>query len=402
MTPFLSKEQLKLYTLIWKRFVASQMASALIAQKSVEIAAGDYLFRATGSTVEFPGFMVLYEESQEDGEAAKNGETLLPELVEGQPLTLQDLQAKQHFTQPPPRYSEASLIKELEERGIGRPSTYATILSTIVDREYVTLKKQRLHPTELGWFINELLVQNFPNIVDTEFTASMEKSLDEIEQGHYPYLKVLNDFYEQFSGTLQSAQSNMLNMKGVGWPTDLKCPRCERGLQIRWSRNGPFLACSGYPDCSFSSNYERDEKGKIHLVEEDESSGEICDKCGRPMVQKRGRFGAFLACSGYPECRNTRSLSLSTGVACPREGCDGQLVERVSKTGRRFYGCNQYPQCKTAVWGKFVQKPCPGCGASVLLEKQSRKGDQKLVCINPACNYQEKAPSDKQPQGAEV
>ena len=402
MAPFLSKEQLRLYTLIWKRFIASQMASALIAQKSVEIVAGDYLFRAAGSTVEFPGFMVLYEESREDGEAAKNGETLLPELAEGQPLMLQDLQAKQHFTQPPPRYSEASLIKELEERGIGRPSTYASILTTIVDREYVTLKKHRLYATELGWFINELLVQNFPNIVNTKFTAGMEKSLDEIEQGQYPYLKVLNEFYEQFSGTLQSAQINMLNMKGVGWPTDLKCPRCERSLQIKWSRNGPFLACSGYPDCSFSSNYQRDEKGKIHLAEEDESSGEICDKCGRPMVQKKGRFGAFLACSGYPECRNTRSLSLNTGVACFREGCHGQLVERVSKTGRRFYGCNQYPQCKTAVWGKIVQKACPGCGAPVLLEKQSRKGDQKLACMNPACSYQEKAPSDKQPQGAEV
>lgn len=400
MTPYLSKEQLKLYTLVWKRFVASQMAPALIAQKSVEITAGDYLFRAAGSTVEFPGFMVLYEESQEDVEAGKNGETLLPELAEGQPLALHDLQARQHFTQPPPRYSEASLIKELEERGIGRPSTYATILTTIVEREYASLKKQKLYPTELGWFINELLVQNFPNIVDTEFTARMEKSLDEIERGHYPYLKVLDEFYEQFSGALQSAQSNMLNMKGVGWPTELKCPRCERGLQIRWSRNGPFLACSGYPDCSFSSNYDRDERGKIRLAEENEVSGEVCDKCGRPMVLKRGRFGVFHACSGYPECRNTRSLS--TGVACPREGCDGQLVERVSKTGRHFYGCNQYPQCKTLVWGKFVAKPCPGCGASVLLSKPSRKGDQKLVCINPSCKYQEKAPSEDQPKRAEV
>lgn len=400
MAPHLSKEQLRLYTLIWKRFVASQMASALIAQKSVEIAAGEFLFRAAGSTVEFPGFMVLYEESQEDGEIGKNGETLLPELTEGQPLSLQELEAKQHFTQPPPRYSEATLIKEMEERGIGRPSTYATILSTIMDREYVTLKKQRLHPTELGWFINELLVQNFPGIVDTEFTAKMEKSLDEIEQGQFPYLKVLNEFYRQFSGTLQTAQQNMLNMKGVGWPTDLKCPKCSRGLQVRWSRNGPFIACSGYPDCSFSSNYERDEKGKILLVTENESSGENCDSCGRPMVMKKGRFGVFLACSGYPDCRNTRSLS--TGVACPREGCGGQLVERVSKTGRRFYGCNQYPRCKTVVWGKLVQKACPGCGASMLLEKQNRKGDQKLVCINSSCKYQEKAPAEARSKSTEV
>lgn len=399
MSPYLSKDQLRLYTLIWKRFVACQMAPALIAQKSVDIAAGDYLFRAAGSTVEFPGFMVLYEESREDGEGGTNGETLLPELTEGQPLVLHDLHPKQHFTQPPPRYSEATLIKELEERGIGRPSTYATILSTILERDYVSLKKQKLQPTELGWFINELLVQNFPNIVDTDFTARMEKSLDEVERGQYPYLKVLNEFYEQFSGALQSAQNNMLNMKGVGWPTDLKCPRCGRGLQIRWSRNGPFLACSGYPDCSFSSNYDRDERGKIRLAEENGVSGELCDKCGRPMVLKRGRFGVFLACSGYPECRNTRSVS--TGVACPREGCDGQLVERVSKTGRHFYGCNQYPRCKTIVWGRLVAKPCPGCKAPVLFEKASRKGEQKLVCINPSCKYQEKAVSEKHPQRAE-
>jgi len=400
LIPYLSKEQLKLYTLIWKRFVASQMAPALIAQKSVDIAAGDYLFRAAGSTVEFPGFMVLYEESREDAEGAKDGEARLPDLQQGQSLALQELRARQHFTQPPPRYSEASLIKELEERGIGRPSTYATILSTIVEREYVSLQKQRLYPTELGWFINELLVQNFPNIVDTEFTARMEQSLDQVERGEYPYLKVLEEFYKQFSGALASAQHNMLNMKGVGWPTDLKCPRCERGLQIRWSRNGPFLACSGYPDCSFSSNYTRDEQGKIQLAEDKELAGEVCEKCGRPMILKRGRFGEFHACSGYPECRNTRSLS--TGVACPSEGCDGQLVERVTKTGRHFIGCNQYPRCKTLFWGKLVPKPCPGCGMPVLLEKPGRKGGPKLVCINPSCKYQEKAPSDDQPQRPEV
>ncbi len=394
MAAHLSKEQLNLYTLIWKRFVACQMASAQIAQKTVDIAAGEYLFRATGSTVEFPGFMVLYVESQENGDQGKNGETLLPELPEGQPLSLLDLKSKQHFTQPPPRYSEATLIRELEELGIGRPSTYATILSTIMDREYVTIQKQRLHPSELGWFINGLLVQNFPTIINAEFTAKMEKSLDEVERGQVPYLQLLNEFYRQFSGTLQSAQSNMLNLKGVGWPTDLKCPRCERGLQIRWSRNGPFIACSGYPECSFSSNYERDEKGGIRLLEENESSGETCDKCGRPMVLKRGRFGVFHACSGYPDCRNTRSVS--TGIPCPHEGCSGQLVERVTKTGRRFLGCNRYPGCKTAVWGRVVAKTCPGCGASALLEKQDRKGAQKLVCLNPACKYQEKTPSGGQ------
>jgi DNA topoisomerase-1 len=365
------------------------MTPAVIAQKSVEITAGEYIFRATGSVVEFAGFMTLYVESQENGDINGEGEALLPELTVGQALALLDLKSKQHFTQPPARYSEASLIKELEELGIGRPSTYATILSTILDREYVTIEKLRLQPTELGWIINGLLVQNFPNIIDTAFTAKMEKSLDEIERGQYPYLQLLNEFYGQFSGTLESARSNMLNLKGAGWPTELKCPRCDRGLQIRWSRNGPFIACSGYPECSFSSNYKRDDKGKIQLLEENEASGETCDKCGRPMVLKRGRFGTFLACSGYPECRNTRSLS--TGIPCPAAGCSGELVERVSKTGRRFYGCNQYPACKTLVTGKPVAKPCSGCGAGVLFEKQGRKGSHKLVCINPACKYQEKA-----------
>jgi DNA topoisomerase I len=389
----LNKEQLSLYTLIWKRFVASQMAPAQIAQTAVDISAGDYLFRATGSVVEFPGFTVLYVESQENGDGGKTGEILLPELVEGQALSLFDLKSKQHFTQPPARFSEASLIKELEELGIGRPSTYATVLSTILDREYVTLQKLRLQPTELGWIINGLLVQNFPNIIDTEFTARMEKSLDEIEQGHYPYLKVLDEFYQQFSGTLQSAQNNMLNLKAAGWPTDLKCPRCgDRTLQIRWSRNGPFVACGGYPQCSFSSNYERDEKGRVRLLERRESTGEICDKCGRPMVSKRGRFGTFLACSGYPDCKNTRSLS--TGIPCPREGCSGQLVERVSKTGRHFYGCNQYPACKTLISGRPVDGACPECGASVLFERKGRTGGRKLICLNPSCKHQGKAPPE--------
>jgi DNA topoisomerase-1 len=383
----LSREQLSLYTLIWKRFVASQMAPAQIFQTTVDISAGDYLFRATGSVVEFPGFTVLYVESQEDGNSGKSAETFLPELAEGQALSLLDLKSKQHFTQPPARFSEASLIKELEELGIGRPSTYATVLSTILDREYVTMQKMRLHPTELGWIINGLLVQNFPGIIDAEFTARMEKSLDEIEQGRDPYLKVLDEFYRQFSGTLRSAQNNMLNLKGAGWPTDLKCPRCgDRTLQIRWSRNGPFVACSGYPECSFSSNYERDEKGRIRLLEGQETTGESCDKCGRPMVLKRGRFGTFLACSGYPDCRNTRSLS--TGIPCPREGCTGQLVERVSKSGRHFYGCNQYPACRTLISGKPVDKRCPQCGASVLFETKGRKGGRTQLCLNPSCKRQ--------------
>jgi DNA topoisomerase I len=393
---FLSKEQLNLYTLIWKRFVACQMAPAVIAQTTVDIEADEYVFRTTGSIVEFPGFMKLYVESQDNRETADAGDGWLPDLTEGQILSVLDIIPKQHFTQPPPRFSEASLIKELEDRGIGRPSTYATILSTIIEREYASLTKQRMFPTELGCLIDGLLVQNFSNIVDAEFTAKMEKSLDEIERGQNVYQELLSEFYGHFAQTLESAQANMLNLKTVGIPTDHQCPRCERALHIRWSRNGPFIACSGYPECQFSSDYERDEKGHVHLVESDRSTGEVCEKCGREMVMKRGRYGTFLACSGYPECKNTRAPS--TGIPCPREECDGELVERKGKGGRRFYGCNRYPECKTVFWGRPIQKECPDCKSPILLQKQTKRDGVKWVCVNPACKYEEK----EQPENPEA
>ncbi len=381
LSAYLNKDLLELYTLIWKRFVACQMAPAAIDQKTIDITAGDKELRATGSVIEFPGFMTLYVETVEN-DASGEKEAWLPDLNEGQTLALLNVEGKQHFTQPPPRFSEAALIKELEDLGIGRPSTYATIVSTILDREYVTVQKKRLHPTELGWIINTLLVQNFPNIVNVEFTATMEKNLDEIEKGEYPYLDLLSNFYQPFNKTLESAQSNMVSLKSVGWPTELKCPECDRPLNIRFSRNGPFIACSGYPECSFSSDYERDEKGNVRLLT-DQSTGEQCEKCGKPMILKRGRFGPFLACSGYPQCKNTRSPS--TGIPCPREGCGGEIVEKVGKKGKKFYGCNRYPECKTVFWDRPVLKACPDCGAPVLLEKQLKRGGVKLVCANPEC-----------------
>jgi len=382
---YLSKEQLRLYTLIWQRFVACQMTPARIAQTTVDINAGEYMLRASGSVIEFTGFMSVYVESQEDEQNGEKAEASLPELHEGQILELIKLDPKQHFTQPPARFSEASLIKELEELGIGRPSTYAAIMSTILDREYVTLQKQRLHPTELGLMVNNLVVGNFPKIVDVDFTAKMENSLDEVERTEFPYLELLEEFYGQFEKSLKSAESNMTNLKTEGWPTDLKCPQSGHPLRIKWSRHGPFLACSAYPECSFTSDYERDEKGRIQL-RTDRTTDEVCDKCGRPMVLKSGRFGEFLACSGYPECKNTRSVGI--GIPCPREGCDGQLVERVSKKGRRFYGCSNYPECKTLFWNQPVPKTCPACGSPVLLEKKSRGGKVKWVCPNSDCKFE--------------
>lgn len=385
MSRFLTKEQLSLYTLIWKRFVACQMTPAVIAQTTIDIGAGDYVFRATGSVIDFPGFMALYVEGKDEGDGEEEIEGILPDLTEGQELSLSEVLPKQHFTQPPPRFSEASLIKELEERGIGRPSTYAAILSTIVDREYVSNEKQRLKPTELGFFISDLLVEHFPVIMDADFTARMEKDLDEIEQGRHAYGSLLSEFYDGFAKTLAAAQGNMPNLKVVGWPTEHECPKCGSPLRIKWSKNGPFIACSKYPECTFTSDYARDEKGGIQLVT-DRTTTETCEKCGRPMILKRGRFGEFLACSGYPECKSTKSVSL--GVPCPREGCSGEIVERMSRKGRRFYGCSKYPECTVTFWTKPVQRTCPQCGSQVFLEKKSRRGEVKLVCANPDCGFE--------------
>ncbi|MDR3568421.1 MAG: type I DNA topoisomerase [Syntrophobacteraceae bacterium] len=395
MAKFLSREQANLYSLIWKRFVACQMTPALINQTTVDICAGDYLFRASGSVIVFPGFLALYEEGKDEPEEGKSDERL-PDLSENQPLDLQKIEPKQHFTQPPPRFTEATLIKTLEDLGIGRPSTYATIISTVLDREYVLRLKQRLMPTELGMIINRLVSANFPNIVDAKFTANMEKDLDEVEHGGRLFSNLLGDFYGPFSKTLEDARKGMANFKGAGWPTELTCPRCSKPLAIRLSRsNGAFLACSGYPGCSFTSDYQRDEKGRIQPVEakEPEETGEVCEKCGKPMALKRGRFGAFLACTGYPGCRNTRPAS--TGIHCPREGCGGELVVRTGKRGR-FYGCNKYPECKMLVQGEPVQESCPLCNAPVLFRKGSKTGSSTLSCINPSCKFKKKEEPDEE------
>jgi DNA topoisomerase-1 len=388
VSKFLSKEQLNLYTLIWKRFVACQMASALINQTTIDTQAGDYTLRTNGSQIVFPGFLTLYEEGTDDSQDGK-AEEKLPEVTQGQPIELLGIEPKQHFTQPAPRYTEATLIKTLEELGIGRPSTYATIISTILDREYVLRSKQRLSPTELGMIINGLVSANFPKIVDVEFTANLEKDLDEVERGGLQPQNLLSEFYGPFSKTLESARKEMINLKSSGLPTDLSCPRCSKPLAIRLSRNGPFLACSGYPQCSFTSDYERDEKGHIHSVEHPQPTitSEVCEKCGKPMALKNGRYGAFLACTGYPGCRNTRPVS--TGIHCPREGCAGELVERKGKRGR-FYGCNKYPECKMIFQGEPVHESCPLCKAPVLFRRQGKTGAGTLFCINPACKFKKR------------
>jgi DNA topoisomerase-1 len=397
VAPYLSKEQLALYRLIWQRFVASQMQPVLINKILVAIKAGEYLFSASGSSIKFPGFMALYMsvDDEIESEIEKKKEDL-PELAIGMLLKLSKLDPKQHFTQPPPRFSEASLVKELEENGIGRPSTYATILSTIREKGYVELTKRYFRPNELGFIVNDLLVENFPEVLDVEFTAKMEDDLDRIESADLGSLDILSRFYSPFRKQLDAASEGMLSVKGIGLPTGLHCPECGKALHIKVGKNGHFLACTGYPDCNYSRNYTRDEKGTIRPEEPsvEKTTNVNCEKCGKPMVKKYGRFGEFLACSGYPDCMNTRSLNSSgpgksTGVMCPEKGCGGELVERRSKRGKIFYGCNRFPSCNFATWDKPINKKCPICGAQFVVEKTTKREGTFLTCHSKECDFKE-------------
>ena len=393
----LSKDQLALYRLIWERFVASQMQQALIDQNSVSIKAGPFTFNASGSTIKFPGFLALYQTADDEMESKNLQRTpKLPELAEGQVLKLNKLEPKQHFTMPPPRFSEASLVKELEENGIGRPSTYAAILSTIRDKGYVNLVKGYFRPSELGFIVNDLLVENFPDLINVDFTAKMEDDLDRIETDKVQSLDILTRFYGPFKKELDKALNEMISIKGVGVQTSLTCPKCNKTLYIKMGKNGPFLACSGYPDCTFTRDYTRDEKGVVQPVESarGEVTDKICDKCKSPMVIRHGKFGDFLACSAYPDCKNTQSLANNgngkgTGVKCPEKGCSGEIVEKQSKRGKIFYGCNRYPDCTFAIWDKPVDKECPNCGEKFLIEKSTKKKGVFLACHKKECGYKE-------------
>ena len=373
---YLDKDQWALYKLIWDRFVASQMPSADFLQTTVEIKADDAIFTAVGTVPVFQGFMALYVEG-EDNQENGNGEKKLPSLSEGEALELLHLTPKQHFTQPPYRFSEATLIKELEEKGIGRPSTYATILATIKEKGYVRLEKGKFFPTELGCMVNDLLVVNFPDIFDIEFTAQMEENLDKIEEGEKDWVDTLKEFYLPFEKDLEMAKVSMRDVKREKIPTDAICERCGSKMVKRWGKRGYFLACSSYPKC----RYTREVEGNGENQTETEAR---CEKCGSPMVIKNGKFGRFLACSNYPTCKFTRSLD--TGVRCPQEGCDGAIVERKTRKGRIFYSCTNYPKCTYALWDKPIPEKCPQCGFPFLVEKQGKGGINKR-CPQKECGY---------------
>jgi len=381
---FLEKDQLRLYELIWKRFVASQMNPALIDQTSIDIAAGAAIFRATGSIVKFQGFMSLYTEGKDrEGDEEKEGN--LPALEKGEILKLLKIEPHQHFTEPPPRFTEATLVKELEEKGIGRPSTYAAIISNIQDREYVRLDKKAFRPTELGMLITDLLVHGFPDIINVEFTARMEKKLDEIEEGKENGVHALKEFYGPFHSALVSAKDTMRNVKKEEVPTDIPCDVCGARMVIKWGKMGEFLACPNYPECKNTTNFSRDSSGNIVVeVEKIELTSKICPKCGKQMAVKKGKFGRFLACSDYPACKTTAPFS--TDIKCPQ--CEkGEICERRSKKGKVFYSCSEYPRCTFAMWDRPLPEKCPLCDAHFLVEKESKKEGTTVRCIKEGCGY---------------
>jgi len=432
---YLAEDELKVYRLIWMRFMASQMNPALFDQTTIDISTTGlskvpYTFRATGSVLKFEGFLKIYEEGKdqkdEDDDDLKHK---LPAVSEGEELRFKEILPEQHFTEPPPRYNEATLVKKLESDGVGRPSTYASILSTIQDREYVKKEGGKFIPTELGMVVTDLLLESFNDLFDVTYTARMEAELDEIEEGKLEWRIAMADFYGRFQKDLEHAGRTMTDIKRMEKPTDLICDKCGKPMVIKWGKHGSFIACTGYPDCTNTRELTVDlpDVDKADLGEQDEQ--EYCENCGRPMVLKKGRFGTFFACSGYPECKTTKQIGgeqrkdvpleekcpncgnhlvqkygrygefvacsnyptckfvkqKTIGVPCPN--CtEGEIVERRSKRGRTFYGCNRYPECDFVAWGKPILEKCPDCGSSYLIEKFLKAGPT-AQCPNPECKH---------------
>ncbi len=385
----LSPEEVKLYTLVWQRFAASQMTPAVIATTTLDAKAAQHTLRATGSRIKFDGFLKLFG-GDENG---KEPENIIPDIHEGDPLKLQEISPNQHFTQPPPRYSEATLIKELEEKGIGRPSTYASIMGTIIDREYVESIERKLHPTKLGKIIASALTEHFPKIMDVDFTASMEENLDAIEAGKMNYLELLRKFYGPFNDALTAAEKNMKSYK-TEEATDEKCEKCGKPMVIKYGRFGRFMACSGYPECKNTK-----EIGAGSGEKAPEGTGEKCAVCGEgEMVVKAGRFGRFLACSNYPTCKTTRPIT--TGIKCPK-GCGGELAEKKTKKGRTFYGCTSYPKCDFASWEKPFDHKCEQCDSGYMVfDKGIDTNTIQIKCPIKECGFKKQI--QKETSGAGV
>jgi DNA topoisomerase-1 len=450
LAKYLKPEELKLYRLIWQRFVASQMMPAVFDQTTIDIQAGRFVFRATGSVQKFDGFLKIYQEGRDEKtEDDDEAERTLPLVEKGETLKLNSVTPEQHFTEPPPRYTEATLVKALEEKGIGRPSTYAAIMSTIQEREYVEKLQGRFHPTALGKTVNDLLIDGgFDDLFNESYTARMEEELDEIEEGKIRWTKALREFYDKFEGDLKQFQHYIKDIKETSVPTDEVCLKCNTpGMVQKWGRFGPYLKCL---NCEATRDAEppagADGAGNSSepQVAGEEAEPEVCELCGKPMQLKRGRFGPFLGCTGYPECRNIRKIGKTgvaapppvpldekcpvdgaqlvkrvgrfgefiscsnypkckyikqetVGVSCPRPGCKGELVVKKSKRGKAFYGCSEYPNCNVVYWDKPVLETCPQCNAPFLLEKTTKKQGTFRYCANEDCGYRSNSPIAKAP-----
>jgi DNA topoisomerase-1 len=377
MAPHLDKDQLKLYSLIWKRTVACQMIHATIDTVSADLGAGEgNVFRANGSTIASPGFIQVYLEGTDDAKSGDDDEKMLPPLNEGESLPLEAIRTEQHFTEPPPRYSEASLVKALEEFGIGRPSTYASIISTLQDREYVEMDKKRFIPTDVGRVVNRFLTNYFTRYVDYDFTARLEDELDAVSRGEEEWVPLLEKFWQPFKEQIDHTQEKI----------DEKCPKCGGQLAIRLGRNGRFIGCTHYPECDYTRNL--DDSGDASA--EPEKVGRDCPECGSELVFKQGRYGKFIGCSAYPKCRFIEPIEKpkDTGVTCPK--CQqGTLMQRKSRRGKIFYSCSTYPKCDYAVWNEPVAEPCPNCGWPVLTIKTTKRSGTQKVCPQQECSFAE-------------
>ena len=379
--PYVANEIYKLYNLIWTRFIACQMKPAQYAQRQVVIIGGKYTFKVTGSTLIFDGFLKAYQVEEDE----KDKKVALPKNITAKDsVNLDKANPKQHFTQPPPRYSEASLIKELEKQGIGRPSTYSAIISTIQARSYVTLEKKRFIPTELGSKVTEMLSENLPKIMDTKFTALMEEDLDQVAQGKMDRDKLLREFYEPFSKDLEKFKGEPGKRNTI--PSDIDCPKCKDDkLLIRIGKTGEFIGCTSFPECKFTSNFSREENGEIKLIEAEGPVllEEKCPKCDRQLREMKGRFGAFVACSGYPECKYIKQNIAN--FPCPQ--CSSDIIERKWRGGK-FWGCSKYPKCKFSIFSDIEQTPCPQCKNPYLLKKVNKE-KTFISCADKACDYKQ-------------
>jgi DNA topoisomerase-1 len=433
LAKYLKPEELKLYRLIWQRFVASQMMPALFDQTTIDIKAGRLVFRATGSVQKFDGFLKVYQEGRDEKTEDEEDERTLPLVQKGETLTLNQIDPEQHFTEPPPRYTEATLVKALEEKGIGRPSTYAAIMTVIQDREYVEKKEGRFHPTALGKTVNDVLIEGgFDDLFNETYTARMEQELDEIELGKLKWTDALNEFYDKFKDDLAKFTKYAKDIKEKETPTDEVCLKCNTpGMVQKLGRFGKYLKCN---NCGATRDAEPAANQETTATAEGEEEIEACELCGKQMQLKRGRFGPFYGCSGYPECKNIRKISKSgritappvpidencpvdgaqlvrrqgrfgefiscsnypkckyikqetTGVKCPRPGCGGEIVVKKSRRGKIFYGCANYPKCDTVFWDKPIEEKCPQCGKPFLLEKTTRKGTTRYCSDAEGCGY---------------